>query len=621
MALGAWQVPGPAHAQSQSPGQNPGQSPVRLPSLGESASEDLSVGAERRLGEQIMREARRDPDLLDDPVLQEYLLSIFNPLVNAARKTGNIDAEIDRAFAWEAFLVRDRSVNAFALPGGYVGVHLGLIAITTSGDQLASVLAHEITHVTQRHIARSIAPQQRASIVAIAALILGLIAASRSNNPDVANAAIYGGQGAAIQSQLNYSRDAEREADRIGFALLAPAGYSASGMASMFEKLDQASRLNDNGGFPYLRSHPLTTDRISEARSRTLFAPGAPAVPTLQHALMQMRARVLMADGVQGLQRISGSSASPARNDRIAALYGGALAASLQNDHARAETQATQALQLALATTTGEAVKVAAKVAAKEAAKEASKDLSAERSLRLLLAQVRLARGDAAGSLQALDELPSLKAPVTPSLSPTLTPTTPTASATGTPNTAPNSATNTPSAIAATGTGTGTSTSTSTSTSTGTSTSTSIDISDRPPMLLRAQALLAQRRGNPATSNAANTGPLRASTEALQTWLAEQPHDAAAWELAAATSDALGLKLRSLRAGAEARYVLGDLPGAIDRLRAAQQVSRTAAGQDFIEASVIDARLRQIVALRRQLQLEARGDSRDDRNQRTGEEQ
>jgi beta-barrel assembly-enhancing protease len=140
-------------------------------------------------------------------------------------------------------------------------------------------------------------------------------------------------------------------------------------------------------------------------------------------------------------------------------------------------------------------------------------------------------------------------------------------------------------------------------------------------MLLRAQALLAQRRGNPATSNAAETGPLRASTEALQTWLAEQPHDAAAWELAAATSDALGLKLRSLRAGAEARYVLGDLPGAIDRLRAAQQVSRTAAGQDFIEASVIDARLRQIVALRRQLQLEARGDSRDDRNQRTGEEQ
>jgi beta-barrel assembly-enhancing protease len=463
-----------------------------------------------------------------------------------------------------------------------------LIAITTSSDQLASVLAHEITHVTQRHIARSIAPQQRASIVAIAALILGLIAATRSNNPDVANAAIYGGQGAAIQSQLNYSRDAEREADRIGFSLLGPAGYSPSGMASMFEKLDQASRLNDNGGFPYLRSHPLTTDRISEARSRTLFAPGALAVPSLQHALMQARARVLMAEGVQALQRISGSSASVVRADRIAALYGGALAASLQNDHARAETLATQALQLALAKTTGDVTK------------DATKDGAAERSLRLLLAQVRLARGDAAGSLQALDELPALSLNAPSNVSDNVSNNASNNVSKNAP-TAPNTNTNTtsPAAVAANG----------------------FDISARPPMLLRAQALLALRRSQPASANVLSTAPLRASTEALQTWLAEQPLDATAWELAAATSDALGLKLRSLRAGAEARFVLGDLPGAIDRLRSAQQVSRTAAGQDFIEASVIDARLRQIVALRRQLQLEARGESREEKNTRTGEEQ
>jgi beta-barrel assembly-enhancing protease len=581
MALGGWQLPGTVNAQTPAQTQVPNQ--LRLPSLGESASEDLSVGAERRLGEQIMREARRDPDLLDDPVLQEYLLSVFNPLVGAARKLGHIDAEIDRAFAWEAFLVRDRSVNAFALPGGYVGMHLGLIAITTSSDQLASVLAHEITHVTQRHIARSIAPQKQASIVAIAALILGLIAASRSNNPDVANAAIYGGQGAAIQSQLNYSRDAEREADRIGFSLLAEAGYSSSGMASMFEKLDQASRLNDNGGFPYLRSHPLTTDRISEARSRTLFKPGAAAVPTLQHALMQMRARVLMAEGVQALQRISGSSASVVHADRVAALYGGALAASLQNDHAKAEAQATQALQLALAQAGKDAPKASAQDANTGAAKLGLKDVAAERSLRLLLAQVRLARGDAAGSLQTLDELPVMT------------------SAASAPNTSTNTSADSianPALTAATA-------------------ATSFNISDRPPMLLRAQALLALRRSNPATPPA----PLRASTEALQTWLAEQPQDAAAWELAAATSEALGLKLRALRAGAEARYVVGDLPGAIDRLRSAQALSRTAAGQDFIEASVIDTRLRQIVALRRQLQLEARGESREERNSRTGGEE
>jgi beta-barrel assembly-enhancing protease len=504
----------------------------------------LSVSAERRLGDQIMREARRDPDLLDDPVLQEYLLSIFNPLVQSARQLGHVDADIDRAFAWEAFLVRDRSVNAFALPGGYIGVHLGLIAITNTSDQLASVLAHEITHVTQRHIARSIAPQQRASILAIAGLILGLIAASRSNNVDVANAAIYGSQGAAIQGQLNYSRDIEREADRVGFAVLSAAGFAPTGMASMFERLDNASRLNDNNSFPYLRSHPLTSDRISEARSRTLLvapvAAAAAAQPSVQHAIMQMRSRVLMADGAQALQRLNGSSVSASPADRIAALYGGALAASLQNDHAQADALATQALQLATGL--------------------APRDALAERSLRLLLAQVRVARGNAEGAAAALQVLNELSA-------------------------LPNR---------------------------------SSSFSDRPLMLLRAQALLNQRRTNAGAEG--NTTALRDSTETLHTWLAEHPQDALAWDMAASTSEALGLKLRAMRAASEARYVLGDLPGAIDRLRAAQQLSRTAAGQDFIEASVIDARLRSIVAQRRQLQLDARNEGRPTRSPGPGDD-
>ncbi len=513
-ALGA-----PAFAQMPQVPQVP---QVRLPALGESASDDLSVGAERRLGEQIMREGRRDPQYLDDPVLLEYLRQLWDPLVAAARARGDINAETDQAFAWEAFLVRDRSVNAFALPGGYVGVHLGLMALTTTGDQLASVLAHELTHVTQRHIARSIAPQQRASMVAIAAFLLGIIAASRSSNIDAANAAIMGGQAAAIQGQLNFSRDMEREADRIGYGVLAAAGYSPAGMAGMFEKLDVATRLNDNSGFPYLRSHPLTVDRIAEARNRALLsggvnggAGGTTPVPTLQHAVMQMRARVLMDDSAQSLQRFSGGSSSPLLADRVAALYGGALAAMLLRDPARAESHAADALRQAATATPREPL--------------------AERAVVLLQAQLRLARGDAAGALQALDGLRTSPA-------------------------------------------------------------------ERPPMLLRAQALLELQRSAPGSQ----ATPLRESTEALQTWVAEHPQDAAAWEQLAATSDALGLKLRSMRAAAEARSVVGDLSGAIDRLRAAQQVSRGATGQDFIEGSVIDARLRQITAQRRQLQLDAR---------------
>jgi predicted Zn-dependent protease len=507
----------------------PAAAQVRLPSLGESASQDLSVGSERRLGDQIMREARRDPEYLDDPVLLEYLQSVWQPLVAAARQVGNIDADTDRAFAWESFLVRDRSVNAFALPGGFVGAHLGLIAITTTRDQLASVLAHELSHVTQRHIARSIAPQQQASMVAIASLILGILAASRANNMDVANAAIMGGQGAAIQSQLNFSRDMEREADRVGFGLLATAGFSPAGMAAMFDRMDIATRLNDNGGFPYLRTHPLTVDRISEARNRTLLVDIKPSLPTMLHSIMQMRSRVLMDDSIQALQRLSGATSSPAVIDRVAALYGGALAASLLKDHARAERQVALALQTA--------------------AGASPRDPQAERALRLLQAQVLLNAGDADGSLQALNLLGDSGG-------------------------------------------------------------------QRPVMLLRAQAALTQRRAAPQ----ADTAPLRSSTEALQVWVADQPQDAIAWEALAATNDALGFRLRSMRAGAEARAVLGDLTGAIDRLRAAQNFSRTAAGQDFIEASVIDARLRQISNQRRQLAAEMRGDKPDSRKPEPGDD-
>ena len=130
------------------------------------------------------------------------------------------------------------------------------------------MLAHELTHVTQRHIARSVTTSQRQSLLALAGLILGVLAASKGNSPDAAQAAILGGQAAAVQGQLNFSRDMEREADRVGFAVLREAGFAPVGMARMFEKLDYANRLNDNGAYPYLRSHPLTTERIAEAQSR-----------------------------------------------------------------------------------------------------------------------------------------------------------------------------------------------------------------------------------------------------------------------------------------------------------------------------------------------------------------
>jgi len=342
------------------------QAPVRpggaLPTLGDTS--ELSVSAERRLGDRIASSIYRDPDYLDDPVLGDYVQSIWQPLMAAARARGELAPELEERFAWEVMQIRDRSINAFALPGGYLGLHLGLIGAVTSRDELASVLAHELTHVTQRHISRLMSKQSARMPWLIAAMLLGALAASKS--PDAANAAIVGGQAAALQTQLNFSRDMEREADRVGFAVLADAGFDRQGFASMFDKLQQAARLNDNGAFPYLRSHPLTTERIAEARSRLqLEAPG-PALPpsavvtaerrALLHALMAARARVLADTGVDGLRPMVAEAqrlvlTATAWSPREAGvLYAGALAASRLREPALARSLVARLVTAAAST-------------------------------------------------------------------------------------------------------------------------------------------------------------------------------------------------------------------------------------------------------------------------------
>ena len=479
-----------------------------LPALGDTASEDFNLGTERKLGDQIMREIRRDPDYIDDPLLLEYLQSVWQPLVAAARQRGEIGADIDQRFAWEPFLVRDRSVNAFALPGGFVGVHLGLIAMTASRDELASVLAHEMSHVTQRHIARSIANSKRQSLISAAAMILGVLAASRSNKGDAANAVIAGGQAAAIQGQLNFSRDMEREADRIGFAVMTAAGFGAGGMAAMFEKLDQASRFNDSGGFPYLRSHPLTTERIGEARSRMGAASTVLPASLLEHSLAQARARVLMDPRVDALRRwqaldgdagnaANAANASTSLVDKLAAACSSALASSLLREWARADKSLLRASTL---------LQGSPRI-----------DARAERAVALLSAQSMLERGDIGRAAELLK----------------------------------------PYAAEA----------------------------SRPVMLMSARV-----------AQGPQPDPVRLSRSAddLQTWVALHRVDADAWSALGQVWGALGQPLRSLRADAESRLALGDTIGAIDRLRAGQRLAKRGGTVDFIEASVIDSRLRDI---------------------------
>ncbi|TFZ07547.1 peptidase M48 [Ramlibacter henchirensis] len=345
----------------------------------------MSTSAERRLGEKIARELYRDPDYIDDPVLVEYVRAIWEPLLQAARSRGELTSELDERFAWQVLLGKDRSVNAFALPGGWLGLHLGLVSVTTTRDELASVLAHELSHVTQRHISRLVNQEKRQAPLMIAAMILGALAARK--NSDAANAVLSGSQAVAVQNQLNFSREMEREADRVGYGVLTQAGFDPAGFVSMFEKLQQASRLNDSGAYPYLRTHPMTTERSADLQARLQLTSrertdvSSPAA--LEHALMAARARVLSSGGVDGQRALLSEAASlqagaPSLR-RAAALYAGSLAASRMRDTGLAVTYAQRLLD------------------------EQREVPAAARQARLLLAEVSLAGGRTERALTLLD--------------------------------------------------------------------------------------------------------------------------------------------------------------------------------------------------------------------------
>ncbi len=248
-----------------------------LPEIGVVASDAITLDKELVIGDTVMRQMRGQAPVIDDPVLNEYLQDLGNKLV--------IEAE-NVKFPFEFFILNNKEINAFAFFGGHVGVHTGLIVNANNEAELASVLSHEISHVTQRHIARAIQSQQRSSPLQLASMLGGILVAMA--NPEAGMAALSVGQAAAQQSSINYTRDNEKEADRVGLKVLSQAGYDPDAMASFFGKLAETYRFYSKPP-AFLLTHPLPESRIADMRSRADSLPRGWKTDSLSFQLAKAR--------------------------------------------------------------------------------------------------------------------------------------------------------------------------------------------------------------------------------------------------------------------------------------------------------------------------------------------
>jgi predicted Zn-dependent protease len=286
-----------------------------LPDFGDAASATLSPADEREIGAYLMRRIRAQLPVVNDPEIENYIQSLGYSLVSSASQ-GPTD--------FYFFVIADPIVNAFAIPGGYIGIHSGLIANTESESELASVMAHEIAHVTQRHIARSIAAAEGSQYVTLAAVIAGILIGTQ--NTQAGQAAIAGATAAGAQSQLNFTRTNEKEADRVGINMLAKAGYDPRAMPIFFEKLATASRYYSRPP-EFLSTHPVTTSRIADSRGRAEQYPYKQYPDSISYGLTRAKLRVMTTNNPA---RVLASYETELREEktghRSPALYGRALA-------------------------------------------------------------------------------------------------------------------------------------------------------------------------------------------------------------------------------------------------------------------------------------------------------
>jgi len=265
-----------AHAQDNS---------VELPLIGDRLSGAVSQTEEEILGRQFLRDLKRETKILYDPIVQEWTeLFIY--------KIGESSKVNKKAF--ELLIIEDNNLNAFAAPGGIIGVNAGLYKYSDNEAQFASVIAHELAHLSQRHFARQVLENSDRSNANMATLLASIVVAVATRSP----AAVIGGQGIIATQSLRYSRLYESEADREGFVTLDKAGYRTQEMSEMFRNMQEVRRLSGDNVPEFLLTHPITTRRITESRERARQSDESGIIDTLNFRLIKQRVRYLMTDNL-----------------------------------------------------------------------------------------------------------------------------------------------------------------------------------------------------------------------------------------------------------------------------------------------------------------------------------
>ena len=313
-----------------------GNAHADLPDLGDVSQASMTPADEAKIGREAMQAMRQEGSISDDPELNRYINDIGGKLASGVVSPG---------IKFSFFVVNDPGINAFAMPGGYIGVNKGLILATQSEGELASVLGHEMAHVTQHHIARMQANSTPNHLILLATLVAAALAA-RAGSSDGTFGAINAGIGLTVANQLSFSRDYEREADRVGMQYLAAAGYDVREMARFFQRLQQSEHLNGGDAYAFLRTHPVTVERISEAQNRALDMPVRMRPDTTRYLLVREKIRAQVLGAAEAVKYYHGALESKRYLSEGAHWYGLARAQMQADDLVGAQQSLAEARQL-----------------------------------------------------------------------------------------------------------------------------------------------------------------------------------------------------------------------------------------------------------------------------------